>query len=81
MSKQCCKTNQVVCNQKEEVQDILTEWLTDAQDKKLLTLSKTPKVYSQFLYNTLCGLRVMSQSGATKVELNNIVKITLDSLN
>jgi TetR/AcrR family transcriptional repressor of nem operon len=81
MSKQCYKTNQVVCNQKEEVQEILAEWLTDAQDKKLLTLSKTPKVYSQFLYNTLCGLRVMSQSGATKVELNNIVKITLDSLN
>jgi len=81
MSKQCCKTSQVVCNNKDEVQDFLTEWLSDAQEKKILNLSKTPKVYSQFLYNTLCGLRVMSQSGASKVELSNIVKITLDSLN
>jgi len=81
MSKQCCKTSQVVCNNKDEVQDFLTEWLSDAQEKKILTLSKSPKVYSQFLYNTLCGLRVMSQSGASKAELSNIVKITLDSLN
>jgi hypothetical protein len=27
------------------------------------------------------GLRVMSQSGATKQELNNVVKVTIDSLN
>jgi TetR/AcrR family transcriptional regulator, transcriptional repressor for nem operon len=81
MSKQCFKTSQVICNNKDEVQDLLTGWLSDAQDKKVLTLSKTPRVYSQFLYNTLCGLRVMSQSGASKVELNNVVRITLDSLN
>ncbi len=81
MSKQCHKTSAVVCNNKDEVQEILTAWLNDAQDKKILILSKTPKVYSQFLYNTLCGLRVMSQSGASKIELNNVVKITLDSLN
>ena len=81
MSKQCCKTSQVVCNNKEEVQEILSSWLSDAQAKNIVTLSKAPKVYSQFLYNTLCGLRVMSQSGATKTELNNVIKITLDSLN
>ncbi len=81
MSKQCNKTNQVVCNNKDEVQEILTAWLNDAQEKKVLTLSKPAKVYSQFLYNTLCGLRVMSQSGASKTELSNVVKITLDSLN
>jgi TetR/AcrR family transcriptional repressor of nem operon len=81
MSKQCFKTSQVVCNKKDEVQDLLSLWLSDAQDKKVLNLSKPPKSYAQFLYNTLCGLRVMSQSGASKAELNNIVKITLDSLN
>ncbi len=81
MSKQCFKTSQVVCNNKDEVQDILATWLFDANEKKILNLSKNPKVYSQFLYNTLCGLRVMSQSGATKTELNNVVKITIDSLN
>lgn len=81
MSKQCFKTNQVVCNNKAEVEDLLTGWLTDAVEKKELTLSKAPRAYAQFLYNTLCGLRVMSQSGAGKAELNNITKITLDSLN
>lgn len=81
MSKQCFKTAQVICNNKDEVQDLIASWLTDAQNKKVLKLSKSPKVYSQFLYNTLLGLRVMSQSGATKLELNNVVKTTLDSLN
>jgi TetR/AcrR family transcriptional repressor of nem operon len=81
MSKQCTKTSQLICNNKDEVEELLTNWLVDAQEKKTLTLSKSPKAYAQFLYNTLCGLRVMSQSGAGKVELNNIVKITLDSLN
>ncbi|MBK9284118.1 MAG: TetR/AcrR family transcriptional regulator [Sphingobacteriaceae bacterium] len=81
MSKQCYKTNQVVCNNKEEVQELLSAWLNDAVEKKVLTLSKPARSYAQFLYNTLCGLRVMSQSGAGKNELNNIVKITLDSLN
>lgn len=81
MSKQCFKTAQVICNNKDDVQDLLTIWLTDAQDKKAIKLSKPVKVYSQFLYNTLLGLRVMSQSGAGKTELNNVVKVALDSLN
>ena len=81
MSKQCFKTQQVICNNKDEVQDLLTTWLTDAQEKKVLTLSKPVKTYSQYLYNTLLGLRVMSQSNAGKTELLNVVKITLDSLN
>ena len=80
MSKQCFKTAQVICNNKDEMQELISTWLTDAQNKKLITLSKTPKIYSQFLYNTLLGLRVMSQSGASKSDLNNVVKITLDSL-
>ena len=81
MSKQCFKTNQVVCNEKNDVEELLAGWLKDAQDKKLINLSKSPQAYAQFIYNTLCGLRVMSQSGSSKNEMNNIVKITLDSLN
>ena len=81
MSKQCFKTQQVICNNKDEVQDLLTGWLNDAQSNNILKLSKPTKNYSQFLYNTLLGLRVMSQSGATKQELNNVVKVTIDSLN
>jgi len=81
MSKQCTQTSQVVCNNKDEVQDLLTGWLNDAVDKKLLSLSKPSKAYAQFLYNAICGLKVMSQSGASKADLNNIAKITLDSLN
>lgn len=81
MSKQCFKTSQVVCNNKEDVQEILSSWINDAEQKKVITLQKPAKVYGQFLYNTLCGLRVMSQSGAGKAELNNVVKVALDSLN
>lgn len=81
MSKQCYKTQQVICNNKDDVQEILTTWLTDAEEKKVVTLSKPVKTYSQFLYNTLLGLRVMSQSKASKNELLNVVKVTLDSLN
>ncbi|MBA3663911.1 MAG: TetR/AcrR family transcriptional regulator [Bacteroidetes bacterium] len=81
MSKQCFKTSQVVCNNKDEVQDILSSWISDAEQKKVLKLHKPAKIYGQFLYNTLCGLRVMSQSGAGKTELNNVVKVALDSLN
>ena len=81
MSKQCFKTQQVICNNKDEVQELLTGWLNDAQSSNIIKLSKPTKNYSQFLYNTLLGLRVMSQSGATKQELNNVVKVTIDSLN
>ncbi len=81
MSKQCFKTSQVICNNKEEVQEIFTTWLIDAQEQKVVKLQKPAKVYGQFLYNTLCGLRVMSQSGANKTELSNVVKVALDSLN
>ncbi|MGZ4091027.1 MAG: TetR/AcrR family transcriptional regulator [Bacteroidia bacterium] len=81
MSKQCFKTSQVVCNNKDEVQDLLSSWISDAEQKKVVTLQKPAKIYGQFLYNTLCGLRVMSQSGAGETELNNVVKVALDSLN
>lgn len=81
MSKQCFKTSQVICNNKEEVQNLFSSWISDAEEKKVVKLQKPAKVYGQFLYNTLCGLRVMSQSGAGKTELSNVVKVALDSLN
>jgi len=80
MSKHCEKTAQVVCNNKDSVQDLFTGWLVDAQSSKALQLSKPPKSYSPFLFNALCGLKVLSQSGATKSELNNVVKVTIDAL-
>ena len=81
MSKQCEKTSQVICNNKEDVQELFNTWLKEAQQNNLLTLSKPLKTYGQFLFNTLCGLKVMSQSGAGKAELNNVVKVTLAALN
>ena len=81
MSKQCEKTSQVICNNKEDVQELFNTWLKEAQQTNLLTLSKPLKTYGQFLFNTLCGLKVMSQSGAGKAELNNVVKVTLAALN
>jgi TetR/AcrR family transcriptional repressor of nem operon len=80
MSKHCEKTAQVVCNNKDNVQELFTTWLTDAQENKVIRLSNPPKSYSPFLFNALCGLKVLSQSGGTKAELNNVVKVTLDAL-
>lgn len=80
MSKRCEKTAQVICNNKESVQELFTTWLTDAQESKAIKLSKPPKSYSPFLFNALCGLKVLSQSGASRAELNNVVKVTMDAL-
>jgi TetR/AcrR family transcriptional regulator, transcriptional repressor for nem operon len=81
MSKQCEKTSQVICNNKENVEELFTGWLNEAQSAKILSLSKSPKSYGSFLFSTLCGLKVMSQSGASKNELNNVVKVAIDALN
>ena len=81
MSKQCFKTAQVICNNKIEIQSIFNEWITDAQKEKLISNDKAVESYSQFLYNALCGLRVLSQSGASEKELYNVVKITLKIFN
>lgn len=81
MSKQCFKTAQVICNNKIEIQSIFNEWITDAQKEKLIPNDKAVESYSQFLYNALCGLRVLSQSGASEKELYNVVKITLKIFN
>lgn len=80
MSKQCEKTNQVICNNKDNVQELFASWLTDAEENNVIKLSKPARTYSPFLFNALCGLKVMSQSGATRAELNNVVKVTLDAL-
>lgn len=81
MSKRCEKTAQVICNNKDDVQELFATWLNDAQEEKVINLSKPAKSYSPFLFNALCGLKVLSQSGASKAELNNVVKVTLDALN
>jgi TetR/AcrR family transcriptional repressor of nem operon len=80
MSKKCDKTAQVVCNNKDDVQELFTGWLDDAVEHKILNLQKPAKTYSPFLFNALCGLKVLSQSGATRNELNNVVKVSLDAL-
>lgn len=80
MSKKCEKTAQVVCNNKESVQELFTIWLEDAQQTGAVKLQKNAKSYSPFLFNALCGLKVLSQSGASRNELNNVVKVTLDAL-
>ena len=80
MSKCCEKTAQVICNNKDDVQELFATWLNDAQTEKVIKLAKPAKSYSPFLFNALCGLKVLSQSGATKTELNNVVKVTLDAL-
>ena len=80
MSKQCQKTAQVICNNKENMQELFTTWLSDAQANKVIHLTNPPKSYAPFLFNALCGLKVLSQSGATKSELNNVVKVTMDAI-
>lgn len=81
MSKRCDKTSQVVCNNKDSVQDLFATWLQEAEEARLIKLSKPARSYGSFLFNTLCGLKVMSQSGASRAELNNVVKVTIDALN
>jgi TetR/AcrR family transcriptional repressor of nem operon len=81
MSKQCVKTSQVICNNKENVEELFTGWLNEAKAAEVLSLSKSPKSYGSFLFNTLCGLKVMSQSGASRNELNNVVKVAINALN
>lgn len=81
MSKQCEKTAQVVCNNKESAQELFTIWLEDAKQKNILPLKKPAETYSPFLFNALCGLKVLSQSGGTREELENVVRVTLSALN
>jgi TetR/AcrR family transcriptional regulator, transcriptional repressor for nem operon len=80
MSKHCDKTSQVICNNKDHVQELFTGWLTEAEKEKAINLTKPARTYGPFLFNALCGLKVLSQSGASKAELNNVVNVTLDAL-
>lgn len=81
MSKQCEQTAQIVCNNKDSIEDLFTNWLDEAKSSQNIKLSKPTRTYGTFLYNTLCGLKVLSQSGATKSDLNNVVKLSLEALN
>lgn len=80
MSKKCEKTSQVVCNNKENVQELFSLWLNDAQENNIIKLQKPAASYSPFLFNALCGLKVLSQSGASRAELEEVVRVTLDAL-
>jgi TetR/AcrR family transcriptional regulator, transcriptional repressor for nem operon len=80
MSKHCEKTSQVICNNKDHVQELFAGWLSEAVKENVITLSKPPRTYGPFLFNALCGLKVLSQSGASRAELSNVVKVTLDAL-
>ncbi len=80
MSKHCEKTSQVICNNKDSVQDLFTHWLSEAEQEQVIKLSKPARTYGPFLFNALCGLKVLSQSGASRAELNNVVKVTIDAL-
>lgn len=81
MSKLCIQTSEIICNNKDNMQEIFTEWLTDAQNQKVIKFSKPIKYYSTFLFNALCGLKILSQSGASKNEMMNVVKVTIEALN
>lgn len=80
MSKQCEKTAEFICNNKENMLELFTNWLTEAQNSKAIKLANPPKSYAPFLFNALCGLKVLSQSGATKPEMNNVIKVTMDAI-
>lgn len=80
MSKQCEKTAEVICNNKDNMQELFVNWLAEAQESKAIKLSNSPKSYGPYLYNALCGLKILSQSGSSKAELNNVVKVTMDAL-
>jgi TetR/AcrR family transcriptional repressor of nem operon len=80
MSKVCDKTSAIVCNNKENMQEIFSEWLEDAQKLKLIKLSKPVKSYAAYLFSSLTGLKVLSQSGASKAEMQNVVKVTMETL-
>lgn len=81
MSKQCDATAQIVCNNKESIENLFALWLSEAKESKILKLSKPAKTYGTFLFNTLCGLKVLSQSGATKADLSNVVKLSIEAIN
>lgn len=80
MSKQCKETNNVICNAKKDMEVLLEEWVKMGQEEGLINLKQSSKSYSLFLYSNICGLRVLSQSGADKKELDNVAKVALQSL-
>ncbi len=80
MSKQCKDTSNVICNAKKDMEKLLDEWIKMGQEEGLINLKQASKAYSLFIYNTICGLRVLSQSGADKKELENVAKIALQTI-
>jgi TetR/AcrR family transcriptional regulator, transcriptional repressor for nem operon len=80
MSKQCKETSNVICNAKKDMEKLLEEWIKVGQEEGLINVKQPAKAYSLFLYTNICGLRVMSQSGADKKELEHVVKVMVQSI-
>jgi TetR/AcrR family transcriptional repressor of nem operon len=80
MGKLCAQTSSIIQSSKTDMQEIFTNWVGEAHQQKLINLTMPAKNYGVFLFNSLCGLRLLSQSGASKLELKNVVKVTLDAL-
>ncbi len=80
MSKRCDKTSRIICNNKADIEELFTSWLEDGQSHASLQLSQEPRTYGGYLFNALCGLKVLSQSGANREELEEVVRMTFSAL-
>jgi TetR/AcrR family transcriptional repressor of nem operon len=80
MSKRCDKTSRIICNNKADIEELFAAWLEDAKTNGSIQLSQDPRSYGGYLFNALCGLKVLSQSGANREELDEVVKMTFSAL-
>ena len=80
MSKRCDKTSRIICNNKADIEELFASWLKDAKAGGFIQLSQEPRSYGGYLFNALCGLKVLSQSGANREELDEVVKMTFSAL-
>jgi TetR/AcrR family transcriptional repressor of nem operon len=80
LGKHCDQTAKVVGDNKEKMKEILTDWVNDARAHNKIKVKGPAGEYGSFLFNTLCGLKVLSQSGASKKELDTVVKVTMEAL-
>jgi TetR/AcrR family transcriptional regulator, transcriptional repressor for nem operon len=80
MSKRCDKTAKVICKNKEDIKELFTHWLKDAELNNAINLTRSADHYGAFLFVSLCGLKVLSQSGASREDLNNVVNVTLEAI-
>lgn len=80
MSKRCDKTSRIICNNKADIEELFASWLEDGKQHGAIELTKESKNYGGYLFNALCGLKVLSQSGATREELEEVVTLTFSAI-